>query len=97
MSNPPPARVGGLSTFWNFSACRYCIRVDNGVPFLSAVGEGLTLTEGNNMSNDSGWVDMTEHDLTWALYADAFGHDCFKHDDGVGFCNECGAMLVRAQ
>jgi hypothetical protein len=48
-------------------------------------------------TNDSGWVDMTEHDLTWALYADAFGHDCFKNDDGVGFCNECGAMLVRAQ
>lgn len=23
-------------------------------------------------------------------------HDCFANEDGCGFCNECGAMLVRA-
>lgn len=45
----------------------------------------------------SDWADITQDDLTWALYALDHGHDCFAHDDGCGFCNECGAMLVRAR
>lgn len=44
----------------------------------------------------SDWIEMSEDELVAAIFADSRDHDCFVNDDGCGFCNECGSMLVRS-